>query len=190
MFQALVSVSQVEEGRMWVAGPRTEKYGQTDTSLGLWSECEAVGDHLTAYDGPGVPGAEPPVSLVRLCRGGPVPQIVSSGPDLLLVFRTAPFAQPRSSPYGVTGFELEVEIKFVRSDSNTVMPRDKTTGLADCRFSLSSVRRQAGTVRSISHGLARNQTCTWEFQVNILHHQHYLALSYLILQFIINQYLT
>ena len=72
---------------------------------------------------------------------------------------------PRSSPYGVTGFELEVAIKFVSSSSNTVMPRDKTTGLADCRFSLSSVTRQAGRVRSISHGLASNQTCTWEFQV-------------------------
>ena len=75
---------------------------------------------------------------------------------------------PRSSPYGVTGFELEVKIKFVSSSSNTVMPRDKTTGLPDCRFSLSSVSRQAGMVRSINHGLARNQTCTWEFQVNYL----------------------
>ena len=86
--QAVVSVSQTKSGRVWLEGSRVEKYGQTDTSLGLWSEeCDAVGDHLTAYDGPGVPGAEPPVTLVRLCRGGPVPQIVSSGPDLLLVFR-------------------------------------------------------------------------------------------------------
>ena len=64
----------------------------------------------------------------------------------------------------MTGFELEVEIKFVRKDSNLVMPRD-TSGAPDCRFSLSSVARKAGEVRSIRHGLARNQTCTWEFQV-------------------------
>ena len=80
-------MSQRKAGRVWLEGARVEKYGQTDTSLGLWGECEGVGDHLTAYDGPGVPGGLPPVPLIRLCRGGPVPEIVSSGPDLLLVFR-------------------------------------------------------------------------------------------------------
>ena len=58
-----------------------------------------------------------------------------------------------------------MEIKFVRRDSGLVMPRDKTTGAADCRVSLSSVSRKAGVVRSLSHGLASNTTCTWEFQV-------------------------
>ena len=66
------------------------------------------------------------------------------------------------------GFELEVEIKFVRRDSGLVMPRDKTTGAADCRVSLSSVSRKAGVVRSLYHGLASNTTCTWEFQVSSL----------------------
>ena len=89
LVQALVSLSQRRAGRVWLEGSRVEKYGQTDTSLGLWGECEEVGDHLTAYDGPGVPSGSPPVPLVRLCRGGPVPEIVSSGPDLLLVFRNS-----------------------------------------------------------------------------------------------------
>ena len=66
------------------------------------------------------------------------------------------------------GFELEVEIKFVRRDSGLVMPRDKTTGAADCRVVLSSVSRKAGVVRSLYHGLASNTTCTWEFQVSSL----------------------
>ena len=65
----------------------------------------------------------------------------------------------------MTGFELEVNIKFVNKDSNLVMPRDKTTGEADCRFIISSARTKAGEVSSLSHGLASNQTCSWEFQV-------------------------
>ena len=79
-FQALVSVSQPEGGRVWLAGPRTEKYGQTDTSLGLWAECDTLGDHVTVYDGPGgggphpsQPGASP--ALIRMCRGGRVPEV-------------------------------------------------------------------------------------------------------------------
>ena len=77
MFQALVSVSQVEEGRMWVAGPRTEKYGQTDTSLGLGEECDTLDDHVTVYDGPGGPGdtAGASPALIRMCRGGRVPEV-------------------------------------------------------------------------------------------------------------------
>ena len=80
IFQALVSVSQPEGGRVWLAGPRIEKYGQTDTSLGLWAECDTLGDHVTVYDGPGgggphssQPGASP--ALIRMCRGGPVPEV-------------------------------------------------------------------------------------------------------------------
>ena len=76
LFQALVSVSQPESGRVWLDGPRTEKYGQTDTSLGLWAECDTLGDHVTVYDGPGGPhtqGASP--ALIRMCRGGRVPEV-------------------------------------------------------------------------------------------------------------------
>ena len=62
---------------MWVAGPRTEKYGQTDTSLGLGEECDTLDDHVTVYDGPGGPGdtAGASPSLIRMCRGGRVPEV-------------------------------------------------------------------------------------------------------------------
>ena len=128
LFQALVSISQPDHGKVWLEGPKLEKYGQTDTSLGLWSECDSVGDHVTVYDGPGVPGTDLPPPLIRLCRGGVVPEIVSSGPDMLLVFRTSPFSVPTSSPFSLAGFLLDVNIKFVDSDVGGILPRDKTTG--------------------------------------------------------------
>lgn len=136
-------------------------------SLGLWSECENVNDHVTAYDGPGLPGTAPPSPLIVFCRGGVVPHIVSSGPDMLVVFRTSPFSVPKVSPYSLNGFELEVDIKFVDIESESYVPKDRTTGAPECQFSFSSVARQSGIVESIHHGLASNQTCTWQFQVII-----------------------
>ena len=47
-----MSVSQPRSGRVWLEADQVEKYGQVDMSLGLWSECENVNDHVTAYDGP------------------------------------------------------------------------------------------------------------------------------------------
>jgi len=162
--QALVSVSQPQSGRVWLEADEVEKYGQVDMSLGLWSECENVNDHVTAYDGPGLPGTAPPSPLIVFCRGGVVPQIVSSGPDMLVVFRTSPFSVPKVSPYSLNGFELEVDIKFVDIESESYVPKDRTTGAPECQFSFSSVARQSGVVESIHHGLASNQTCTWQFQ--------------------------
>ena len=121
---------------------------------------------MTAYDGPGLPGTAPPSPLIVFCRGGVVPQIVSSGPDMLVVFRTLPFSVPKVSPYSLNGFELEMDIKFVDIESESYVPKDRTTGAPECQFSFSSVGRQAGIVESIRHGLASNQTCTWQFQVN------------------------
>ena len=142
-----------------------EKYGQVDTSLGIWNECDNVNDHVTAYDGPGLPGVAPPSPLLVFCRGGRVPQIVSSGPDMLIVFRTSPFSVPKVSPYSLNGFELEVDIKFVDIESESYVPKDRTTGAPDCQFSFSSVVRQSGVIKNIEHGLASNQTCRWQFQV-------------------------
>ena len=115
-----MSVSQPHVGRVWLEADEVEKYGQLDTSLGLWSECDNVNDHVTAYDGPGLPGTVLPSPLIVFCRGGVVPQIVSSGPDMLIVFRTSPFSVPKVSPFSLNGFELEVDIKFVDKESEVM----------------------------------------------------------------------
>ena len=160
-----MSVSQPHVGRVWLEADEVEKYGQLDTSLGLWSECDNVNDHVTAYDGPGLPGTVLPSPLIVFCRGGVVPQIVSSGPDMLIVFRTSPFSVPKVSPFSLNGFELEVDIKFVDKESESYVPKDSITGTPECQFTFSSVARQAGEVRSVQHGLPDNTTCSWQFQV-------------------------
>ena len=71
---------------------------------------------------------ELPPSLIRLCRGGKVPKVISSGPDMLVVFHSSPFSTPSSSPFSMSGFELDVNIEFVDINVGGVVPRDKTTG--------------------------------------------------------------
>ena len=127
-----MSVSQPRSGRVWLEADLVEKYGQVDMSLGLWSECENVNDHVTAYDGPGLPGTAPHSPLIVFCHGGVVPQIVSSGPDMLVVFRTSPFSVPKVSPYSLTQFELKVDIKFVDIESESYVPRRRKLSL--CRL--------------------------------------------------------
>ena len=41
-----------------VQGGEVEKYGRIDQSLGLGQECSVLGDHLTVYDGPSLPGGK------------------------------------------------------------------------------------------------------------------------------------
>jgi hypothetical protein len=68
-----------------------------------------VQDYLTVYDG----AATTDPVLVRLCGGDVVPDIVSSGPSMLLEFHTSPFDNPfHPVPLSyLPGFELEVQVR-------------------------------------------------------------------------------
>lgn len=74
----------------------------------MWDQCNVVQDYLTVYDGP---STLDPV-LVRLCGGDVVPDIVSSGPNMLLEFHTSPYDNPfHPVPLSyLPGFELEVQV--------------------------------------------------------------------------------
>ncbi|KAJ9599579.1 hypothetical protein L9F63_009940, partial [Diploptera punctata] len=77
----------------------------------VWDQCNVVQDYLTVYDG----SATTDPVLVRLCGGDVVPDIVSSGPNMLLEFHTSPFDNPfHPVPLSyLPGFELEVQITAI-----------------------------------------------------------------------------
>jgi hypothetical protein len=76
----------------------------------VWDQCNVVQDYLTVYDG----AATTDPVLVRLCGGDVVPDIVSSGPSMLLEFHTSPFDNPfHPVPLSyLPGFELEVQVRL------------------------------------------------------------------------------
>ena len=81
----------------------------------VWDQCNVVQDYLTVYDG----AATTDPVLVRLCGGDVVPDIVSSGPNMLLEFHTSPFDNPfHPVPLSyLPGFELEVQVRALVSVS-------------------------------------------------------------------------
>lgn len=133
-------------------------YGQEDNSLGLWSDCDQVGDRVTVYDGK---KTSDPV-LIRFCRGNAIPNIVSSGPDMLVVLDTSPFGSPIMATDSANGMELEVSIKFVEQNSLHYAQNSRA-----CKFDIVSNgdgNNKAGYVSNVLHGLSANTTCRYRFQ--------------------------
>ena len=76
----------------------------------VWSECDDVQDYVTVYDGY---TTRDPV-LLKFCGGGePVPEAVSSGPEILVEFTSSPygtFVYP-APLQALHGFQLEVQVR-------------------------------------------------------------------------------
>lgn len=75
-----------------------------------WNHCDSVQDFLSIFDGKNTDFPE----LARVCGGDSLPDIVSSGPDMLIVFQTSPYDSlfhPTPVSY-LLGFELQVEVSL------------------------------------------------------------------------------
>ncbi|KAJ8683346.1 hypothetical protein QAD02_019138 [Eretmocerus hayati] len=123
--------------------------------LRLWDDCDIVKDHVTIYDGYNT--LEP--VILKFCGGGePLPEVVSSGRDLLVVFTTSPygtFLHP-SPLHSLHGFQLDVQVKFVDVNSTTY-----TRGKR-CEFWLKG--DTGGQLFSPRHSLPRNSTCLYHLR--------------------------
>ncbi|XP_049834122.1 uncharacterized protein LOC126278200 [Schistocerca gregaria] len=127
---------------------------QHDRRLKVWSECDEVQDYVTVYDGY---TTRDPV-LLRFCGGGePVPEAVSSGPELLVQFSTAPygtFLQQPPPPLPLHGFQLDVQVRYVPQQSWTYV-RNKR-----CEFSVEGPPWR-GWLEAPRHSLPRGATCRY-----------------------------
>lgn len=71
-------------------------------------------DYLSIFDGKSSEFPE----LARICGGDSLPDIISSGPDMLIVFQTSPYDSlfhPTPVSY-LLGFELQVEVSRSKTD--------------------------------------------------------------------------
>ncbi|XP_047104481.1 uncharacterized protein LOC124733414 [Schistocerca piceifrons] len=153
---ALIAVSQRHSHKVHIKDQVAE-YDRTQRVLRVWEQCNVVQDYLTIYDGS---STTDPV-LVRLCGGDAVPDIVSSGPNMLLEFHTSPYDNPfHPVPLSyLPGFELQVEVVFVDARSHSYV-RDRR----HCEFLLTSFDAPWGEVESPQHSLPPNTTCRYHFQ--------------------------
>lgn len=79
-----------------------------DCVFRVWDRCNLIQDYIEIFDGWG-PSA---ISLAHLCSGESIPEIISSGPEILLKFHTSPFGNPfHPLPLSyLPGFELDVQV--------------------------------------------------------------------------------
>lgn len=75
----------------------------------FWSECDGVQDYIIIYDGY---TTRDPV-LLKFCGGGtPLPDVISSGPEILVEFSTSQFGTMLNPTQllPLHGFQLEVQV--------------------------------------------------------------------------------
>uniref|UniRef100_A0ABD2X352 CUB domain-containing protein n=1 Tax=Trichogramma kaykai TaxID=54128 RepID=A0ABD2X352_9HYME len=151
----LISVRQTRGQLIAVRSKPPSQAEPPPRELRLWDDCDIVKDHVTIYDGYNT--MEP--VILKFCGGGePLPEVVSSGKDLLVVFTTSPygtFLHP-SSPHSLHGFQLDVQVKFVDANSSS-FTRNKR-----CEFWLRG--SEGGVLTSPRHSLPRNTTCLYHLR--------------------------
>ncbi|KAF4523873.1 hypothetical protein B566_EDAN010191 [Ephemera danica] len=98
--------------------------------------------------------------MARLCGGDAVPDIVSSGPRMLVEFSTSPFDSPfHPAPLSyLPGFELDIQVRMVAST-----PPRFYTQQGRCVFTVSSFESRQGQLGPPQHSLPANTTCRYEF---------------------------
>ncbi|XP_055620244.1 uncharacterized protein LOC129764786 isoform X2 [Toxorhynchites rutilus septentrionalis] len=125
--------------------------------LRSWEQCDAEQDYLTIHDGKTLEAPK----IGRICGGDALPDIVSSGADMVVHFTTSPYDVP-FHPNPVTflpGFELEVHILYVNSNSQSYIRQP-----GRCEFSISAFESQTGELESPQHTLPPESSCIYHFQ--------------------------
>ncbi|KAH1015930.1 hypothetical protein HUJ04_007239 [Dendroctonus ponderosae] len=127
------------------------------TVFRVWDRCNLIQDYIEIFDGWG-PSA---ISLAHLCSGESIPEIISSGPEMLLKFHTSPFGNPfHPLPLSyLPGFELDVQVIFVDKQSPTYIEPGKK-----CEFLLTSFDNTTGLLESPLHSLPPNTTCRYHLR--------------------------
>ncbi|XP_057659141.1 uncharacterized protein LOC130895692 [Diorhabda carinulata] len=133
------------------------KFDGGDRGMRTWDQCNMMQDYLEILDGWG----QTATTLAHLCSGETIPEIISSGPELLVKFHTSPYGNP-FHPLPISylpGFELEIEIVYVNKESPTYIEHGKK-----CEFVVTSFDNPSGYLKNPLHSLPPNTTCHYHFR--------------------------
>ncbi|XP_042204845.1 uncharacterized protein LOC121854315 [Homarus americanus] len=134
---------------------RQKPGSQVSPESHLWQddECQSPEDYLLVYDG----GSMKAPLLAKMCGTATIPNITSSGPEMLVVFQTAISGKMKHFSNLVTGFELEAHVLFMKQNPSRV-------NSAPCAQIIKSFDGSAGVVSSPIYALPANASCSYEFQ--------------------------
>ncbi|KAK9883390.1 hypothetical protein WA026_001565 [Henosepilachna vigintioctopunctata] len=133
------------------------KFDNSDKAFKIWDQCNMMQDYIEILDGWGASAT----MLAHLCSGETMPQIVSSGPELMIKFFTSPFGNPfHPLPLSyLPGFELEVEVFYVNKESPSYIEHGKK-----CEFFVTTFANNIGYLENPLHSLPPNTTCNYHFR--------------------------
>ena len=181
---AMISLQQSNRHKLHIKdqGPASE---QNVKMLRSWEECDQVQDFISVYDGK----SESAPEIARFCGGDVLPEIVSSGTDMLVVFKTSAFdSLYHNYPLpNLLGYELQVAVKYVNANSFTFVSGAASAGAvggssgqgsevgalpptaagaerSKCEFVINSFENQFGELESPHHTLPPNTLCRYHFQ--------------------------
>ena len=121
------------------------------------AECETSGDYITIYDGSSTLA---PV-LARFCDG-PLPQVMASGPDVTVEFRSSSCDSVYAASTTIEGFELDVRIVAVDVPTvPAIAVRDET---GKCQWNVTSSGLSRGTLISNEQTWPQKTMCHFRFQ--------------------------
>ncbi|KAH1003364.1 hypothetical protein HUJ05_011289 [Dendroctonus ponderosae] len=153
---ALITVRQPKGQLVSIRSDAALHGTATPQQLRVWAQCDQVQDYVVAYDGYTTRDAV----ILKFCGGGEaVPEVTSSGHELLVEFSTSPygtFLQPAPA-HALHGFQLEVEVQFVDQQSPSFIKQKRT-----CEFWVRGNSR--GALQSPLHSLPANTTCLYHLQ--------------------------
>ena len=108
------------------------------------------GDYISIFDG----GEMKAPLLARFCGSTSLPNITSSGPEMLVVFHSDSAGRLNHPPNMVVGFELQAKVLFRKQRVET-----------GCHFEISSFNGlMHGTIHSPSYSMPSNSSCHYHFQ--------------------------
>ncbi|XP_050434734.1 uncharacterized protein LOC126841954 [Adelges cooleyi] len=159
---AMVALSQKHSVRMLQSALMSQVSNET-AIIRVNDMCKHDADMLVFHDGP----TEDDPVLLTFCGGPVLPRVVSTGPAMLVVFKSSAFDTPAtfSSPVPVSvlrSFELDLQIAFVDSDS-----LDYSRSRPPCEFTInasSTLKSKRGVLNNPQHSIPPNSTCTYRFQ--------------------------
>lgn len=150
----LITISQGNDRLLHIGHQGHGSRVSPESRLRLDAMCRDLGDFIEVHDG----GSMSSPLLARICGTAILPNITSSGPEMLVVFQSAPSGMMNRFPNLVSGFELEARVLYMKKDPvNSI-------NSAQCAETIQSFGRTSGVVVSPVFALPVNTSCSYVFQ--------------------------
>ncbi|XP_071036230.1 uncharacterized protein [Parasteatoda tepidariorum] len=144
-YSAKIVISQVNDYKISV--PTGRATSTTSTSFLLSTDCIS-GDSVRIYDGYSVRSPQ----LLEFCGSGALPEIVSSGNEMLVQIKSAPYQYLSNSRV-----EIEVSVRYEMLHAQSLEEDGR------CSYTLDGTKRRWGVIYSPKHTMPPNTNCTYRF---------------------------